>query len=172
MYKKERQGVIWLKAETGKLWQLRGFESWMCPLCWGRRRHCILLKCWKAEKWCQFICRKSLNANGNIPYETVLSSTEVIWIKNTRKHLFKVRCRLEGKAFEAIRGQNNNEISGEKRKDCNGQVITINLYYEQWNVRVNQYKWVYIYGLCFPQEPGVTGMDLCKQQTTAWYVKK
>ena len=38
MHKKERQGVILLKAESGNLWWLRrGFESWMCPLCWGRR---------------------------------------------------------------------------------------------------------------------------------------
>lgn len=51
-------------------------------------------------------------------------------------------------------------------------MITINLYYEKWNMRVDQYKWVYIYGLCFQQESGVTDMDLCKEQTTARQVNK
>jgi hypothetical protein len=66
--RKERMGIIWLKAG---IWKLRGIgrggsERRFPCLPWEEDANHVLLKCSEAKKWREFICSKLLKINEHI----------------------------------------------------------------------------------------------------------
>jgi hypothetical protein len=84
--RKERMGIIWLKAGIWKLRGItRGFERGRCPLCWGGEEDAkhILLKCSETKKWREeSINSKWLNINEDLADRKIISCTNVNKIKS------------------------------------------------------------------------------------------
>jgi hypothetical protein len=82
--RKERIGIIWLKAGIWKLrWIRRGLEKGRCPLCWGEEdaKH-ILLKCIASKKWGkEWVNSNWSNMNEDLLYKKTVCCTNVNKIK-------------------------------------------------------------------------------------------
>jgi hypothetical protein len=92
--RKERMGIIWLKAGIWKLRGIRrGFERGRCPLCQGEKdaKH-IWLKCSETKKRREeCVNSKWLNINECKAYRKIISCTYVIKTKSIGKYLFKTK---------------------------------------------------------------------------------
>jgi hypothetical protein len=98
--RKERIGVIWLKAGIWKLKGIRrGLEKGRCPLCLGEEdeKH-ILLKCKESKKWREeWVNSNWPSINEDLVYKKIVGCTNVNKIKLLGKYLFKVKCKWESK---------------------------------------------------------------------------
>jgi hypothetical protein len=104
--RKERIGIMWLKAGIWKLKGIRrGLEKGRCPLCWGEEdvKH-ILLKCKESKKWREECANSNWpNINEDLIYKKIICCTNVNRIKLLGKYLLKVKCKWENK----VRGDLN-----------------------------------------------------------------
>jgi hypothetical protein len=99
--RKERMGIIWLKAGFWKLRGIRrGTERGRYPLCLGEQdaKH-ILLKCLEMKQWRgEPVCSKWLNIN-DIAYRKTIIYTNVtkLHVKTIGKYVFKTKCKCKTK---------------------------------------------------------------------------
>jgi hypothetical protein len=98
--RKERIGIIWLKAGIWKLRRIRrGLEKGQCPLCWEEEdAKRILLKCRESKKWREeWVNSKWPDIKEDLLYKKIICWTNVNKIKLLGKYLFKVKCKWENK---------------------------------------------------------------------------
>jgi hypothetical protein len=98
--RKERMGIIWLKAGIWKLREIRrGFEKGRYPLClWEEDAKHILLKCSETKKWGEECVNSNwLNTNEDSAYRKIISCANVNKITSLTKYLLKTKCKWENK---------------------------------------------------------------------------
>jgi hypothetical protein len=98
MHKKERIGILWLKAGFWKLRRIRrGSDRGRFPPCLGEMeaKH-IMLKCPETKKWREeLVCNKWLNINEDIAYRKIIICNNVTKLKVIGNYLFKTKCKWE-----------------------------------------------------------------------------
>jgi hypothetical protein len=96
--RKERMGIIWLKAGIWKLRGIRrGFGRGRCPLYLEEEdaKH-ILLKCSETKKWKEeCLNSKWLNINEDLAYRKIISCTNVNMLKSLGKYSYKTKCKWD-----------------------------------------------------------------------------